>query len=45
MTAHEAGNGDGGQVSASMLPITAPMRQHNIGISLELRLCFVDLGH
>jgi hypothetical protein len=45
MTAHKAGNGDGGQVSASMLPITAPMRQHNIGISLELRLCFVDLGH
>jgi hypothetical protein len=45
MTAHEARNGDGDQVSASMLQITAPMRRHNIGISLEVRLCFVDLGY
>ena len=44
MTAHEARNGDGGQVSASMLPITAPMRRHNIGISLEVRLCLSILG-
>lgn len=44
MTAHEARNGDGDQVSASMLQITAPLRRHISAFLLKFASALSILG-